>query len=79
MLHIPYCYTEDLYHLDRDELDHQIMVINVFKELKRAYPEVEKGKRMCVEEGECSLPSGRNGFPHEAIRIASGHLEEQTK
>jgi len=76
VLHVPYCYTLDLYNLDRDELDHQIMVVNVFKELRKEGHELTTGKAICLEAGECSLPSERGGYPHEAIQIASGHSEE---
>lgn len=77
VLHVPYCYTGDLYYLDRDELDHQIMSINVFKSLRKKGLPVERGKRFCLEDGECTLPSGRKGFPHEAIEIASQPEKER--
>lgn len=77
VLHVPYCYTLDLCHLDRAELDHQIMVVNIVKKLRKKGHNVVTGKAFCLEGGNCSLPSGRKGFPHEAIRIASGHLEEE--
>jgi len=35
VLHVPYCYTSDLVHLDKAELEHQIMVVNVGKELRK--------------------------------------------
>jgi hypothetical protein len=78
VLHIPYCYTEDLYFLSRDELDHQIMTANIIKKLKispiieKSGYKIVKGKPYCLEDGECSLPSGRNGYTHEAIQIATG-------
>jgi hypothetical protein len=77
VLHVPFCYTRDLYYLDKDELGHRIFVTNVFKSLKAEGLPSEKGKRLCVEAGECSLPSGRNGYPDEAIEIASVHIEEE--
>lgn len=78
VLHIPYCYTQDLYGLKEDVLTHQIFVVNVFKELEaEGLGPIERGKRLCVEAGECSLPSGRNGYPEEAIQIASRHTEEK--
>lgn len=76
VLHVPYCYTEDLCGLKKDELDHQILAVDLFKRLKAAGFEPERGKHICLEDGECSLPSGREGFPHEAIQMASGHTEE---
>ena len=76
VLHIPYCYTQDLYGLKEDVLAHQIFVVNVFKELEAEGLGFERGRRFCVEAGECSLPSGKKGFPHEAIQIASGHKEK---
>jgi len=69
VLHVPFCYTRDLYYLDKNELDHRILVTNFFKLLKAEGLSPEKGKPLCVEDGECSLPSGRKGFPHEAIQI----------
>jgi hypothetical protein len=36
-----------------------------------------RAKHLCLEDGECSLPSGRDGFPHEAIEIASHHEKER--
>jgi len=77
VLHVPYSYTPDLYHLDRAELDHQVMVVNVFKGLEKRGLDTVKGKAICLEDGNCSLPSGRDGFPEEAIQIASGHSEEE--
>lgn len=77
VLHVPYCYNGDLYHLDRDELGHQIMVINIFKELRKEGIPIERGKPFCLEDGECSLPSGRDGYPHEAIELASHHKKER--
>jgi hypothetical protein len=82
VLHVPYCYTQDLYGLKEDVLKHQIFVANVLNrfetELKtKGIGRFERGKRLCVESGECSLPSGRKGFPHEAIQIASAHTEEE--
>lgn len=77
VLHVPYCYTGDLYHLDKDELNHQIMVAELVEGLrKEGIPAGEKGKAFCLAEGECSLPSGRKGFPKEAIEIAS-HREKE--
>jgi hypothetical protein len=35
VLHVPYCYTPDLCHLDKAELDHQIMVAKLGKELRK--------------------------------------------
>ena len=77
VLHVPYCYTQDLYGLKKDELDRQIGAVELFKELKARDIEPERGKPICLEDGECSLPSGRDGFPHEAIQIASGHTKEK--
>jgi len=85
VLHVPYCYTGDLYHLNKGELDHQIMSANLFKmakantEIKELGYKVVKGKTYCLEDGECSLPSGRDGFPHEAIQIAAGHTKDEQK
>ena len=70
VLHIPYCYTWGLVNIDMDELEHQLAVALVLKELKKRKLNFEKGKAICLEEGECSLPSGRDGFPEEAMQIA---------
>jgi hypothetical protein len=72
VLHFPYCHTHELFKLDMDELEHQLFVAMILKRLKnhKLTKDVRKGEPMCLEEGECSLPSGRNGYPEEAMRIA---------
>jgi len=72
VLHIPYCYTEELFKIDMDELEHQLVVAVILKELEKRNlaKGMERNKPICLEEGECSLPSGRNGYPEEARRIA---------
>jgi len=78
VLHVPFCYTEDLYHLDMNELNHQITVVNVFKKLRKEGLDLERGKPFCLEEGECSLPSNRDGFPEEAIELAKKRTDRTT-
>jgi hypothetical protein len=80
VLHVPYCYTQDLYGLKEDVLKHRIFVANLMNRLEtqlkaKGIGPVERGKEFCVEDGECSLPSGRKGFPREAIQIASDRKE----
>jgi len=72
VLHIPYCYTQELFKIDIDELEHQLIVAVILKSLEKRNlaKGMEKNKLICLEEGECSLPSGRNGYPEEATRIA---------
>lgn len=71
VLHIPYCYTWNLININKEEINHQVFVAMIKKELKRRkLPPFKKGKVFCLEEGECSLPSGRDGFPEEAMQIA---------
>lgn len=72
VLHIPYCYTWDFIDINRDKVCHQLFTSSVFKGLRKKRPELDivRNKVYCVAEGECSLPSGRNGFPEEAIQIA---------
>ena len=72
VLHIPYCYTWEFIDINMDKVCHQLYSSSCFKELKRKLPEADivRNKVFCLEEGECSLPSGRNGFPEEAIQIA---------
>jgi hypothetical protein len=77
VLHVPFCYTEDLYHLDMDELSHQITIVNVFKELRKEGLDPKRGKLFCLEDGECSLPSDRDGFPNEAIELATGYSKKE--
>lgn len=78
VLHVPYCYTGDLYGLKKDELSRQIMVVNIGKGLEaKGLGPVVRGKILCLAKGECSLPSGRDGYPEEAIQIASGHTKER--
>jgi hypothetical protein len=75
VLHVPYCFTSDLYHLDAEQFEHQVMVSNLIHEFReRGLPEGEKGRPICLEEGECSLPSGRMGYPKEAIELANEAL-----
>jgi hypothetical protein len=72
VLHIPYCYTRELFIIDFGELEHQFAVALISKELEKRNltKGMEKNKPICLEKGECSLPSGRNGYPEEAIQIA---------
>lgn len=72
VLHVPYCYTRELFKIDFDELEHELACTFIAKELEKQ--NLTKGmvrnKPICLEKGECSLPSGRNGYPEEAIRMA---------
>lgn len=76
VLHIPYCYTWEFIDIDIDKVCHQLFTSSVFKELKRRLPEedIVRNKVFCLEEGECSLPSGRDGYPEEAMQIAGFHV-----
>ena len=79
VLHIPYCYTWGLVNIDMDELEHQLAVELLAKGLKNAKVNFEKYKWFCLEKGECSLPSGRDGFPEEAMQIAGLHINHVKK
>jgi hypothetical protein len=76
VLHIPYCYTWDFLDINTEKIAHQIFVSSVIKglekdaELKKKGYKIAKGKAICLEEGDCSLPSGRKGYPKEAMQIA---------
>lgn len=72
VLHIPFCYTWNLININVDEIIHQLVVALVVKELEKRQltKALERNKAICLEEGECSLPSGRCGFPEEAMQIA---------
>lgn len=72
VLHIPYCYTWNFMDINIDEITHQLFTGMIAKELKRrGYAKgLERNKPICLEEGECSLPSGLKGFPDEAMQIA---------
>jgi len=76
VLHIPYCYTWDFFDVNTEKIEHQMLVSSVFKEveknekLKGKGGNIVRNKVFCLEEGECSLPSGRKGYPDEAIKIA---------
>jgi len=82
VLHIPYCYTWDFYDINTEKITHQIFASSVIKrlekseELKEKGWKVTKGKAICLEEGDCSLPSGRKGYPEEAIEMACSTSEE---
>jgi hypothetical protein len=77
VLHIPYCYTWGLVKIDLDELNRQIFAGSVLKGVEKELGvKGETRKPFCVEEGECSLPSGRKGYPEEARKIASSLTEE---
>jgi len=70
VLHIPYCYTWGLVNIGMEELNHQLAVALFGKVLEKheKTKNFEKHKWICLEEGECSLPSGKNGFPEEAMQ-----------
>lgn len=72
VLHVPYCYTQEFIDIDIDKIRHQLFVSSVFKELKKEHPKLSiiRNKVFCLDEGECSLPSGRDGYPKEAMQIA---------
>jgi hypothetical protein len=72
VLHVPFCHTQELLKIDMDELEHQLVVAVILKELEKRNltKGMEKNKPICLEGGECSLPSGRNGYPEEAMQIA---------
>ena len=72
VLHVPYCYTQELFNIDMDELKHQLAITAVFKELEKRNltKNMVRNKPICLEEGVCSLPSGRKGYPEEAMRLA---------
>jgi len=71
VLHVPYCYTWELVKIDWDEVKRRIFAEMVLKEVETELGvKGERRKPFCVEEGECSLPSGRNGYPKEAMQIA---------
>lgn len=69
VLHIPFCHTWNLVNINIDEIVHQLFVSIVGKELeRRGVRGMEKNKIICLEEDECSLPSGRDGYPEEALQ-----------
>jgi hypothetical protein len=72
VLHIPYCYTREFIDVNIDKIRHQLFVSTVIKGLEKENPDFNfiRNKVFCVEEDECSLPSGRDGYPIEAIQIA---------
>ena len=72
VLHVPYCYTREFIDINIDRINHQLFVCSVSKKLRKELPDWEfiRNKVYCLEEGECSLPSGRNGYPKEAMQIA---------
>ena len=76
VLHIPYCYTWDFLNIDIDKVEHELFCASLFKELKKRGHNVVRNKVFCLEEGECSLPSGRKGYPEEATKIAFSLTEE---
>jgi hypothetical protein len=65
VLHIPYCYSLDFLQLDTQKIGHQLFVSIIGKQLEKRGYEFEKNKPICLEEGVCSLPSGRQGYPKE--------------
>jgi hypothetical protein len=71
VLHIPYCYTWELVKVDWNEVKRRIFAEMVSKGVERELGiKGETRRPICVEEGECSLPSGRDGYPIEAMQIA---------
>jgi len=70
VLHIPYCYSWGLVKIDLLELEYQLLAELVDRKLKKEGMVFERHKQFCLEEGECSLPSGRDGYPQEAMQIA---------
>lgn len=78
VIHIPYCYTWDFYNINIEKIHHEIFASSVFKSLKRGWPteEILRNKVICLEEGECSLPSGRDGYPKEAMQIAGLTIDQ---
>jgi len=83
VLHIPYCHTWDFLDINVEKIEHQLLASVVAKrlekdkELKAKGWNLVKNKVFCLEEGECSLPSGRNGYPEEAIEIACSLTEHE--
>lgn len=80
VLHIPFCHTINLFNINMDEIVHKLVVGLVYKELERRdlTRHLVRGKIVCLAQGECSLPSGKDGFPEEAIKIA-GFLTNQSE
>jgi len=77
VLHIPFCYTGDFMDINIDNVVHQLAVALIGKELeRRGITGFEKSKFVCLEEGECSLPSGRDGCPQEAMEMAGLSLDQ---
>ena len=70
VLHIPFCYTWNFIEIKVDEIKRRLAVAKLAKALKKRKLKVERNKWICVEEGECSIPSGRDGYPEEAMQIA---------
>jgi hypothetical protein len=76
VLHIPYCYTWEFLKIDWNEVERRIFAQLVLKQVVRESGiKGETRKPICLEEGECSLPSGRDGYPEEAIEIACSTTE----
>jgi hypothetical protein len=80
VLHIPYRYTPSFVKIDVEEIEHQLITTQLTKRLKKKLKttdwKIVRNKVYCLEEGECSLPSGRGGYPHEAMKIAGIPVEE---
>lgn len=70
VLHIPFCYTWGLININTDEIMRQLACAKLGKALEKKNLKFERNKSFCLEEGKCSLPSGRDGFPEEAMQIA---------
>ena len=79
VLHIPFCYTWNLININMDKIKHQLFVALVGRKLEKRRVRFERNKPYCLEEGECSLPSGRNGFPEEAMQIAGLAIDHSSK
>lgn len=77
VLHIPYCYTPHyVIKIHKDEIVHGIVCALLGKEMRKLNISSETGKQICLEEGTCSLPSGREGYPKEAMQIAGFKVEK---
>jgi hypothetical protein len=61
-----------LFISNREKLEHEIITSLLAKKLEKAglTKGMERNKEVCLEEGICSLPSGRSGYPEEARRVA---------
>lgn len=76
VLHIPFCYTQNVIDINTEEINHQIFATMIHNDLVSTHrkgillEKPEKDRPICLEEGECSLPSGRDGFPDEAKQLA---------